>query len=266
MTKTSTTPPRALVIEETNLSRAWIILFQAALSSPTKKISPVILSLTGFGDDGQPEEDSMLRSAIDEALRSSGKMDIETVAYTIFPQRLWKLAKGDRKRLFHLYARAFPHYQRLRKRDNRRGLYFERLTMFGPDVPEDGNQLEWILSKYTTHPSSRRSMFQAAIFDPRSDHVHDARLGFPCLQHISFVPTDDGLVMNAFYATQYVFEKAYGNYLGLAQLGAFMAGEMGLRFARLNVTIGVANFTPKKSDPHLQPLLKLFEKPAETGT
>lgn len=258
MTTTNTTKAKALVIEETNLSRAWGVLFKAAMASSTKKISPVILSLTGFDDDGQPEEDAAIKDAVDKALVSSGKMDIETVAYTIFPQRLWKLAKGDRKRLFHLYARAFPHYQRLRKRDNRRGLYFERLTMFGPDVPEGGNQLEWILSKYSSHPSSRRSMFQAAIFDPRRDHVHDARLGFPCLQHISFVPTDDGLVMNAFYATQYVFEKAYGNYLGLAQLGAFMAGEMGIKFTRLNVTIGVANFTPKKSDPYLQPLLKLI--------
>jgi hypothetical protein len=70
------------------------------------------------------------------------------------------------------------------------------------------------------------------------------------------VPTADGLVANAFYATQYVFDKAYGNYLGLAQLGAFMAHEMGLRLARLNVTVGVAKIDGiSKSDAILKPVI-----------
>ncbi len=72
---------------------------------------------------------------------------------------------------------------------------------------------------------------QATTFDPGRDHVADARLIFPCLQQVSFVPTKEGLVVNAFYATQQIFDKAYGNYLGLAQLGAFMAHEMGMPLA-----------------------------------
>jgi hypothetical protein len=70
------------------------------------------------------------------------------------------------------------------------------------------------------------------------------------------VPTKEGLAINAFYATQYVFDKAYGNYLGLAQLGAFMAHELNLPLARLNVTVGVANLDgAKKSDASLAPLI-----------
>ena len=57
---------------------------------------------------------------------------------------------------------------------------------------------------------------------------------------MSFVPTPTGLVTNAFYATQQIFDKAYGNYLGLSQLGAFMAHEMRMPLARLNVMVGVA--------------------------
>ena len=57
---------------------------------------------------------------------------------------------------------------------------------------------------------------------------------------MSFVPTGEGLVINAFYATQQLFNKAYGNYLGLAQLCAFIAKELGANPARLNVYIGVA--------------------------
>jgi tripartite-type tricarboxylate transporter receptor subunit TctC len=69
-------------------------------------------------------------------------------------------------------------------------------------------------------------MWQATTFDPARDHSATAQLGFPCLQHVSFVPTKAGLVANAFYATQQLFDKAYGNYLGLAQLAAFMAGDL----------------------------------------
>ena len=73
---------------------------------------------------------------------------------------------------------------------------------------------------------------------------------------MSFEPTPAGLVTNAFYATQQIFDKAYGNYLGLAQLGAFMAREMGMSLARLNVMVGVAKLDRiPKSDADLAPLV-----------
>jgi len=99
-------------------------------------------------------------------------------------------------------------------------------------------------------------MFQATTFDPARDHTASALIGFPCLQHVSFVPTAAGLVANAFYATQQLFDRAYGNYLGLAQLAAFMAHEMKIPLARLNVTVGVAKLERiSKSDPALKPLI-----------
>lgn len=105
------------------------------------------------------------------------------------------------------------------------------------------------------------ALLQASIFDPAQDHVPDARLQFPCLQHVSFVPTRDGLVLNAFYATQYIFEKAYGNHLGLVRLGRFMAHELDVEFTRLNVTVGVAKLGQiMKNDPVIQHLLDLCRK------
>jgi thymidylate synthase len=99
-------------------------------------------------------------------------------------------------------------------------------------------------------------MLQASTFDPQRDHVSSAQLGFPCLQHVSFVPDRGGLTMNAFYATQQIFDKAYGNYLGLAQLGAFMATQMGLQLCRLNVFIGVAKLERiSKRHPQLHAVL-----------
>jgi hypothetical protein len=173
-------------------------------------------------------------------LKQKRKISVEDVAFTIFPERLWQIARHDRARLFELYRGVYPRYVAMNRRTNGRGLYFQRMTMFGANVPCKGNQLEWILSQYSSRSGIRDSMFQAAVFDPARDHIANARVGFPCLQHVSFVPTGDGLV------AQYIFDKAYGNYLGLAQLGAFMAR---LRFARLNVTVGVAKLAGvSKSD------------------
>ena len=50
--------------------------------------------------------------------------------------------------------------------------------------------------------------------------------------------------------------KAYGNYLGIAQLGAFMAHEMKLEMSRMNVIVGIAKFERiSKSDQDLAPLV-----------
>jgi len=251
----------ALIIEETNLSVAYARLLLASVSSAGSKISPVLISLSGFREDGTIAEDQAFRSAMDEALATNDKYSVEVVAHTIFPQRIWKMSKGDRGRFFDLYKKVFPRYKHMKRRENSRGLYFERLTMFGPGVRCGGNQLEWILSNFERRSGVRSSMFQASIFDPMRDHVPQPRLGFPCLQHVSFVPVkNEGLVMNAFYATQYVFDKAYGNYLGLVQLGAFMASQMKMPLAKVNVTIGVANFATQKSNSTLEKLLQLASK------
>lgn len=47
-------------------------------------------------------------------------------------------------------------------------------------------------------------------------------------------------MVNAFYATQQVVHKGYGNYLGLGRLGAFMASQMHRRLERLNIFVGIA--------------------------
>jgi hypothetical protein len=256
MSKSSSHADEPTVVSDTDLSRAWANIFLRILDGRGSEVSPLILSLSGFDGEDRIAETTSVRHALDQILVQKDKISVEDVAYTIFPQRLWQIAGRDRGRLFNLYKGVYPRYVAMNRRANGRGLYFERLTMFGGGVPCDGNQLEWILSQYNSRSGIRDSMFQAAVFDPARDHINNARVGFPCLQHVSFVPTSDGLVVNAFYATQYVFDKAYGNYLGLAQLGAFMAREMGLRLARLNVTVGVAKLDGvSKSDASLMPLI-----------
>jgi hypothetical protein len=248
-----------LLIDENNLSHAWAKAFLHIIDNPGKEISPLVVSITGF-NDGIPNEDTDIRQSLDNCLAAEGEQTIDTVANTIFPHSLWRHSKDGRKELFERYLKIFPRIKAVELNKNKRGIYFERLIAFGSG-PNDGNQLEYIISKYKDRPAVRRSMFQASIFDPGRDHVGSAQLPFPCLQHISFVPHKNNLTMNAFYATQQVFNKAYGNYLGLCRLGNFMAHEMDLKFSRMNCFIGVAkldNIT--KSSDTLAPVIKVCRK------
>jgi hypothetical protein len=255
----SAAAPEPAMINDNNLSRAWSRLILGILGGAGTEVSPLVLSLSGFDEQGNVAEDPGLRHALDELLKRKGRLSVEDVAFTIFPQRLWQMCRGNRARLFALYRATFPRWQAMNRKANGRGLYFERMVMYGRG-PCDGNQLEWILSQYGARSGVRRSMLQATTFDPGRDHVASAQLGFPCLQQVSFEPTAAGLVVNAFYATQQVFDKAYGNYLGLARLGAFMAREMDMPLARLNVMIGVAKLERiTKSDPHFTPLVAAAE-------
>lgn len=241
-----------LLIEETNLSRAWSRAFLHIIDNPGKEISPLLVSLTGL-TNGIAHEDIGIRDALDNSLIVNNEQKVHTVANTIFPNSLWKRSKYDRNRLFEMYLNAFPRYKALERHKNQRGIYFERLIAFGSG-PKNGNQLEYIISQYKSRSRVRKSMFQASIFDPARDHVSSAQVAFPCLQHVSFVPQtkEKTLTFNAFYATQQIFEKAYGNYLGLCRLGAFMAHEMGLTLERMNCFVGVAKLdTITKSHPSL---------------
>ena len=247
--------PPPMVIDDTNLSRAWARLLLQVLDNAGTEVAPLILSLSGFAQNGQAVEDPAVRRDLDQLLMRKGHIVVGDVAFTIFPQRLWKMSRGDRTRLFARYRATFPRWQAINRKANGRGMYFERMVMYGRG-PCDGNQLEWVLSQYNSRKRVRRSMFQATTFDPGRDHIASAQLGFPCLQQVSFEPTAAGLVTNAFYATQQIFDKAYGNYLGLAQLGAFMAREMGMPLARLNVMVGVAKLERiNKSDADLVPVV-----------
>jgi hypothetical protein len=248
-----------VMINDTDLSRAWSRLLLGVLDGAGTEVSPLVLSVTGFGERGAVPETPAVRQALDQLLKRKGRLKVEDVAFTIFPQRLWEMSRGDRVRLFALYRATFPRWQAMNKKANGRGLYFERMVMYGRG-PCDGNQLEWILSQYGSRAGVRRSMLQATTFDPARDHVASAQLGFPCLQQVSFEPTAAGLVVNAFYATQQIFDKAYGNYLGLAQLGAFMAHEMDMPLARMNVMVGVAKLERiTKSDRDFAPLVAAAE-------
>ena len=167
---------------------------------------------------------------------------------------MWNAA-ADRKQLFSRYQKVFPRLQKASAK-NRRGIYFQRMISGGP--PAQPNQLEFVIGSYMARTGVRRSILQIGIFDPAKDHSTAAQLGFPCLQHVTFAPVDDQLSVNAFYATQFLVERAYGNYIGLCRLGQFVAHEMGLKLSRVTCFSGIAECDVGKGE--LAPILAAIDQ------
>jgi hypothetical protein len=107
--------------------------------------------------------------------------------------------------------------------------------------PDAFNQLDQVISTYLTG-NHRRSALQASVVVPRLD-LNDARqLGFPCMHQVAFLPNSARRTLQVvgFYPMQYLYERAYGNYLGLARLGFFMATEMNLALEAMSCVSVVA--------------------------
>ncbi|HEY2051617.1 MAG TPA: hypothetical protein VGH03_19935 [Caulobacteraceae bacterium] len=249
-----------VTIEADNLSVGWGLVLDALATPGVSRLAPLTLTITGFDKLGVAAETPEIREAVDRFLAAQGKRDSENVAWTIFPQRDWEIADGDRDLFFEVYIESFQRVQAFNPRNNKRGSYFQRLV----DLNGGGrgpNQLKWLLDDYDQHPRARRtSKFQATTFDPTRDYSSTGQLEFPCLQQVSFTFEDGGLQLNAFYATQQIARKAYGNYLGLSRLGAFVAGQMKLRFEQLNVFVGVAKMDVRKGDADLVELLSVVRE------
>ena len=234
-----------LIIEERNLSVAWGKAFLEVFKA--NEVSPLVVVIKDLDGGGPPEAPS-IREALDGALETEHKGLCHTVANTIFPIGLWNPEAG-REELFERYLRILP---RLGKhKGNRNGLYFERLISFGHKSSHavGVNQLEHVIQTWNAG-NPRRSALQASVFDPHRDHTNQRQRGFPCLTQLAFDPQDNGrLAVTGVYVTQYMFERAYGNYLGLCRLGQFMAREMGLILTQVTcvATRAVYSAVPKRN-------------------
>lgn len=230
---------RPKLIIETNLSAAWGRAFLHVLDGG--EAESLIVSLRGFNGD-TPPQDSAIATALDRHLRNATIPTIEQTALTIVPYQRWlRMKKPTVKDLSDWYLEDLLPRLKARCSKNRRGTYFERFVSF-TGVREIGgnqeirtlNQLDFITSLWHKRAEKglrpRQSALQLACFDPAKDHTGQALSGFPCLQQVSLTYKATGtLEISAYYPTQYLFDRAYGNYLGLCQLGHVIAHEIGAR-------------------------------------
>jgi hypothetical protein len=266
------------VIESDNISLAWLRVLGGTLAAPGFEPleGPTVVSVL-IGPSGYPKEVPGFSELLDSALERSEKPTTYDSASTIFPLSTW-LSKGRPAcSEFSLYYRdrIFPRLQALHSL-NKRGTYFERMINFrGIDSKGEKNtknQLLQIINAWNREDKKgkrvalRRSALQASIFDPSKDHTGNPRQSFPCLQQVSFSYEKDALCVNGYYPAQYVFERGYGNYLGLCHLGYFMATQLALRLVRMNCFIGhfpqstVSQSVVKGTLNEATSLIRSFEK------
>jgi hypothetical protein len=245
------------VINDSTISGAWFQMVTIIRDHTGAELSPLLITLSGI-DPATCEAFDPVRTALDTVLVKRGLNSTNTVANTIFPQSLYRFAKFEREKLYALYLDLVPRMKAIDRR-NRDGIYFERLIRF--DEVTSRNQLEFIISEFNGRTGVRKSMLQAAIFDPNRDHKRVAQLGFPCMQHVSFTYSNNRLTLHAFYATQQLFDKAYGNLLGLVRLASFMAREMHLVLEKVSCYVGVEKLERiPKSDPDIAYITEIAQQ------
>jgi hypothetical protein len=235
-------------IHERTVSQAWGRAFLLTMERAEDQLPPFFISIENVANI-PPPEDARIRDAVDDALVKNGKYRCAASAVTIFPYNHWRRTqKQPRQSLYTWYQTRFLPRARARDGANQYGTYFERMIGFtgvrrenGKDTIKVVNQLEHILHEWERERARpkrpRQSALQLACFDPAKDHTGQPIRGFPCLQQVSFSYRGNDLAVHAYYPTQYIFDRAYGNYLGLAHLGQFVAHELKLRFARLNIFV-----------------------------
>jgi hypothetical protein len=236
----STSAP--ILIERSNLSAAWADAFLAALDSG-RRLKPLLITIGNF-TSLLPPEDAPLREALDERLKKLGKNPSDVSAMMIFPYKPWVRRGMPNCKEFTNFCilRLLPRLKKLDRR-NQNGTYFERMMAYSgtrSSGPRELDQLQFIIDLLQNKKRRpRQSALQVACFDPAKDHTGQPVRGFPCLQQVSVAYDNDGnLALNAYYPTQYIFDRGYGNYLGLCHLGHFLSRETGLRFSRLTCFVG----------------------------
>jgi hypothetical protein len=232
-----------LVISESSLSVAWGRVFLHTLDNARPTLRPIVVTVDGLANQAPPE-DADVRQAVDAALAAQSNMNsVRVSALMIFPYDMWVRRGRPSCQEFSRFCvdRLVPRLKALDRR-NRYGTYFERMMRFSgirAGLPHTIDQLDFVIRLLMRPRRSRHSALQITCFDPAKDHTGQAVRGFPCLQQVSVAQDDSGkLAINAYYPTQYIFDRAYGNYLGLCHLGQFLAHETGLTFERLTCFIG----------------------------
>jgi thymidylate synthase len=213
------------------------------------------VSLTGFDQHRSVIADANIRSLVDAAIaqvnvaegRPAGRKPlihtVEATATTIFPHSAWTpLGQRSPRDLFDRYmTRLLPRLQN-RCKDNRQGTYFGRMIISTglnrsgqpATVNQLGDLIKW-WHEHKVHPPS--AALQVNILDPAKDHNGSHQRPFPCLQQVSFMHYEGNLEMGAYYPSQLVFERGYGNYLGLCNLATFMAHQLELELKRVSIVV-----------------------------
>ena len=221
------------------ISDGWLAAVRMLDAIPSYKTIHLVLRILD-----PAAEDAAIRAAaqqlIDDHNAKGGdeKPDIYTTRNTIFPASYARRTDGPaalaayyRERYTKEGLRGFP--------DNKRGTYFGRIVAYPRgDDDTSADQLTDTVRKLKAELSNRSpksSRYEINIFNERKDTNPTS---FPCLAHLSVHLHERRLHMQAIYRNEFLVGRAYGNYLGLGELQAYIAAQVGLQVGELLMTLG----------------------------
>ena len=147
------------------------------------------------------------------------------------------------------YLRLLPQLKIL-DHNNNKGTYFQRLVGYAGASGDPVNQIVELVRKLDVElaaPGPKSARYEVSLAQPSAalpilDPERDTgAMAFPCLSLLSFqLDRRETLHAVAHYRSQYLLQRGYGNYLGIAGLMQYVAATAGLRPGRLTVVAGLA--------------------------
>lgn len=233
------------------------------------------------------EETDYIRQAADRLLLSRRMPSIETVANTIFPAAMVSHCRSHDE-LVDRYRASYPTLRRFP--GNGAGTYFGRMVAYPGGVEGEAfDQLGKIIDRLRqqlTQSATMSTPYQVNLetagsadvanadggngeFGPDDAGVPAAPVyaltdnlirGFPCMSFVHFQTDGHNLHAYAHYRYEYLIEKGYGNYLGLARLQRYIADQVALNAGVLTISTGRAQVdatsTQVRTLPHERPLFE----------
>jgi hypothetical protein len=244
--------------EAETLSEGWLRATQILCRTPGRKVIHLVIRVA----DPTAEEEAIREAAeaLIEARNARVKNPlkhyppIETTRSTIFPAD-WAKTRPKPADLAAYYRESYhKELGGLRYfKHNERGTYFGRIVdypRFGEN-PGTGDQLTDTVRKLRAElkrkkgSGAKRARYEINIYNERCD---TSPMGFPCLAHLA-VHLDSGkrLCMQAIYRNEHIVYRGYGNFLGLAELQAYIAAAAGVEVGELLMTFGHAELDVPKT-------------------
>jgi thymidylate synthase len=227
-----------------SISQAWVDAVRAINAVPGRKVVHLIVRILDPTME-VPEIRRHAQALIDKHNRGRPSnehyYDIETTRNTIFPAAWARrnpeprdLAAYYRERYIKDGLKGFCH--------NERGTYFGRIVAYPRGKEEEpGDQLtdtvRKLRSELAGRGGSKSSRYEINIYNEKLDR---SPMSFPCMAHLSLHLHDRRLHLQAVYRNEAMISRAYGNYLGVAELQRHISAAVRVQLGELIVIAGHA--------------------------
>ncbi len=272
-----------LIVRE-DLAEAWLAAMEVVIGHGGKSVH-LDVAFPATYEEGSPPW-----AELNEFLVEQKKEELNTVANTIFPAGLYHPHLGEKaaEKLYENYEISMRVHQRT-GRGHDYETYFNRMVSYPVAsgsteklggkaglLKADGrwNQLAFQIERLrkARKKSKRRNSYEIGL-----SHAIDAEMrvqaplndvawgSFPCLSHISLTMIENRINLNATYRNQYLIERGFGNYVGLARLTRFIAQECGAEPGEVQVVATGADAELFYGKRKVKALLKKCEEAMAAG-